>query len=83
MLPTAQRAHPPHALNIDNIIQTRPARIPKHGALHMRGLELAALHENVARGGNGALRNVQAVVVVFAEAEGDGDAGGARGGADS
>ena len=48
----------------------------------MRRLELAALHDNGAGGGDGALRNIERVVVVFREAKNDCDVGFAGGDAD-
>lgn len=82
MFPARQRAHAAHALDVHHVVQAGAARVPEHGAFHVRGLEFAALHDDLALGGDDALRDVQAVVVVLGEAEDDGDVGGLRGGAD-
>ena len=73
MLPATQRADPAYALDRIHVIQRAASGVPVHRALHVRRLELAALHDDFAGAGDGALRDVEAVVVVFRETEDDGD----------
>jgi hypothetical protein len=82
MLPAAERSHATHTINLAYIIEARTTRVTVDCTLHVRGLELAALHDNGAGGRNGALRDIKRVVVVLGEAEDDGDVGFAGGGAD-
>lgn len=82
MLPARERANTSHALDIHHVIQTRTPRIAKHSALNVRGLELPPLHENLPRGRDSALCDVEAVVLVFGEAQDHCDVRCAGGGAD-
>jgi hypothetical protein len=69
MFPTRQRAHSSHAVNVNHVVQARAAPVPENRAFHVRGLDLAALHYDFSACGDGALRNVQAVMIIFREAE--------------
>jgi hypothetical protein len=82
MLPAAERSHATHAINLAYIIETRTTRVTVEYTLHVRGLELAALHDNGPGGDNGALHDVERVVVVFRETEDDSDVILAGGGTD-
>lgn len=75
MFPTTQCADPTHTFNFIYIVQAGSTCIAVHGALHVCGLELTALHYDGAGRRDGALCNVEAVMVVLAEAEDYGDAG--------
>lgn len=69
MFPTGQRTDPSHSLEFSNIVQARSTCVAEDGTLHVRGLEFAALHDDGTGAGDGALGDVQAVVVVFGKAE--------------
>jgi hypothetical protein len=71
ILPTRQRVHSSHSLNINYACSNPSARIPIDRALHVHGLELAAFHDDLSACGAGVLRNVQAVVIILREAERD------------
>lgn len=64
----------------DDVGQARAGRVAEDGALHVRRLQFSPHHLDVAVGADGALRDVERVVVVLGEAEGHGDvvAGHAR-----
>lgn len=83
MFPTSQRTHTPHALHFRHIIQARAIGVAEDCALHVRGFEFPPLHEDFAGRGDQALRNVQAVVLVFGEPEEHGDVCGFGGGEDA
>lgn len=76
MFPAAERAHS-RKRQLRHTLQTVTRRISKDGTFHVRRLHLATVHLDLAVGANGDLRNVEGVVVVFGEAEGDGDVGAA------
>lgn len=72
MLKTTQCADSPHAFHINNIEQTACIRVAKNCALHVCRFKLPSLVENSPARGDGALRDVERVVVVFGEAQHDG-----------
>jgi hypothetical protein len=83
VLPARERADFPHAFDVNDVVQACAAGVPKYRPFHVRGLQFAALHQDLACGRDGALRDVERVVLVFREAQHDGDARGARYGADA
>ena len=82
MLPAAERSHAAHTIDRAYIVEARATRVTVDRTLHVRRLELAALHDNGAGGGDGALRNIERVVVVFREAKDYCDVGFPGGDAD-
>lgn len=82
MLPAAERSYAAYAIDIAYVVEARTTRITVYCTLHMRGLELAALHDDSTGGGDGALRDVERVVVVLGESKDDCDVGFASGSAD-
>lgn len=65
VFPASKRADTAHSLDILYIIEARAASVPVHGTLLVGRLELAALHDNAAGCGDGALCDVKGVVIVF------------------
>jgi hypothetical protein len=82
MLPAAECSHAAYAIDLAYVVEARTTRITVNCTLHVCGLELAALHDDGTGGGDGALRDVERVVVVLREAKDDCDVCFASGGAD-
>jgi len=81
VLPARQLSDIAYARRHD-IVQAIPRAVPKNRTLHVRRHQLAATHGDLAAVADDALRDVKRVVVVFGEAEGDGDFVFARAGLD-
>lgn len=81
VLPARQLAHIAHRGRHD-VVQAVPRAVAKDRALHVRRHELAPAHGDLAGVADDALRDVQRVVVVFGEAQRDGDLVLARAGLD-
>lgn len=81
VLPARQLSHVAHRRGY-NIVQAVSRAVAEDRSLHVRRHELAAAHGDLAGVGDDALRDVEGVVVVFGEAERDGDFVLARAGLD-
>ena len=83
MFPARQRSDSSHALKINHVVQARATTITEYRAFHVRWLEFSTLHYDIAAWRDGALSNVQAVVVVLRDTDDDCDLGRASGCADA
>ena len=69
VLPAGQRPNPLSNPRGGHVHQAVPRGISIDGALHMRGFELATLHEQFAVRVDEGLRDVDGIVVVLGEAQ--------------
>jgi hypothetical protein len=73
MFPTGQRTYSSHTLEFNDVVQAGSTCVAEDSPFHMRGLEFTALHNDVTGGVDGALGNIEAVVVILGEAKEDVD----------
>lgn len=69
MLSTGKLSNPSYILDFDYTVQHEASRVAVHNTFHMRRLEFPALHDDLARGEDGALSYIKEVVVVFRKAK--------------